>query len=149
MLALSRNKCAQICLVSPLVVDSPQIHNIQQQAAQHTTIHTKSNKCVSKMLTRHTGTAKCVICAAFWSFFLWLNCKIRVTRLLVTVRAFCLIHTALKCTKTYYFGAKKIFGSTLHPYWRLRRLTPVNIWILTPKKHFLLISDITEMHQKR
>ena len=115
--------------------NSPQIHNIQQ-AVQHTTIHTKSNKCVSKMLTRHTGTAKCVICAAFWSFFLWLNCKIRVTRLLVTVRAFCLIHTALKCTKTYYFGAKKIFGSTLHPYWRLRRLTPVNIWIVTPKNTF-------------
>jgi len=94
-------------------------------------------------------STKCVTCAAFWSFFLWLNCKIRVTRLLVTVRVFCLIHTALKCTKTYYFGAKKIFGSTLHPYWRLRRLTPVNIWIVTPKKHFLLISDITEMHQKR
>ena len=38
--------------------NSPQIHNIQQQAVQHTTIHIKSNKCVSKMLTRHTGTAK-------------------------------------------------------------------------------------------
>jgi len=38
--------------------NSPQIHNIQQQAVQHTTIHTESNKCVSKMLTRHTGTAK-------------------------------------------------------------------------------------------
>jgi len=38
--------------------NSPQIHNIQQQAVQHTTIHTESNKCVSKMLTCHTGTAK-------------------------------------------------------------------------------------------
>ena len=38
--------------------NSPQIHSIQQQAVQHTTIHTKSNKCVSKMLTHHTGTAK-------------------------------------------------------------------------------------------
>ena len=38
--------------------NSPQIHNIQQQAVQHTTIHIKSNTCVSKMLTRHTGTTK-------------------------------------------------------------------------------------------
>ena len=51
----------------------------------------------------------CNFCPAFVSFFSRLNRKIRLTRLLVTVRVFCLFHTASKCTQTYHFGAKKIF----------------------------------------
>ena len=45
-------------------------------------------------------------CGVFVSFVSRLNSKIRVPRLLVTVRVFCLLKTASKRTQTYHFGKK-------------------------------------------
>ena len=44
------------------------------------------------------------ICTIFISFVLRLKCKLRVPRLLVTVRVFCQLKTAAKCTQSYHFG---------------------------------------------
>jgi len=50
-----------------------------------------------------------------------LNSKIRVPRLLVTVRVFCRLETASKCTQTYFGDKKLVFRggdpaiSTTHP----------------------------------
>jgi len=46
-------------------------------------------------------------CAVFVSLVSRLNRKIRVARLLATVRVFCRLKTASKCTQTYHFGDKK------------------------------------------
>jgi len=48
-----------------------------------------------------------IIFAVLISFVSRLNRKIRVLRLLVTVRVFCLLKTAVKCTQTYHFVDKK------------------------------------------
>jgi len=42
-------------------------------------------------------------CTLFVSFVSQLNCTIRVPKLLVTVRVFCLLKTASQCTQTYHF----------------------------------------------
>ena len=52
----------------------------------------------------------CNLCPAFVNFLSRLNGKIRVPRLLVTVRVICLFHTASKCTQTYHFGPKIFFS---------------------------------------
>jgi len=71
------------------------------------------------------------LCPAFVSFFLWLNRKIQAPRLLVTVRVFCLFHTASKFTQSYHFGAKKIFiwGEDQPP---APHSTPISIYRASP-----------------
>ena len=51
----------------------------------------------------------------FVSFVSQLKRKIRVSRLLVTVRVFCLLKTASKCTQTYNLGDKNDFFSVEGP----------------------------------
>jgi len=69
-------------------------------------------------------------CCVFVSLISRLNCKIRVSRLPVTVRVFCLWKTVSNCTQTYNFGDRFFSGegpSPLHrtpPPWRLQLLTP-------------------------
>ena len=48
-------------------------------------------------------------CTVFVSCVSRLNRKIRVPRLLVTVRVFCLLKTASKCTPDFYCGQKCFF----------------------------------------
>jgi len=58
-----------------------------------------------------------IIFALFVSFVSRLNRKIRVPMLSVTVRVFCQLKTAGKCTQIYHFGDKKIvfFWGRSHP----------------------------------
>ena len=70
-------------------------------------------------------------CTVFVSFVSRWNRKIRVLKLLVTVRVFCLLKTAVKCTQTYHFVDKKdIFGGN-PSITALRRLAPslLKSWI--------------------
>jgi len=48
-------------------------------------------------------------CTVFVSFDSRLNRKMCVPRFLVTVRVFCLLQAAAKCTQTYHFGGKNYF----------------------------------------
>ena len=69
------------------------------------------------------ATAPFDLTVNFWIIFA-VSCKLRfairkinVPRLLVTVRVFCLVKTASKCTQTYHFGDKYIFsGRGAAPY---------------------------------
>ena len=51
------------------------------------------------------------LCTVFASFVSRLNRNIRVPRLRVTLRVFCLSKTALKCTQTSLFGQKWFFSN--------------------------------------
>ena len=51
------------------------------------------------------------LCTGFVSFVSRLNRKIRVPKLLVTTRVFCLLKTASKCTQTSFCRQKMIFFS--------------------------------------
>ena len=62
---------------------------------------------MSTPLVFSAGGNFCIIFALFLSFISRLNRKIRVPKLLVTVRVFCLLKTASKSTQTYHFGDKK------------------------------------------
>jgi len=48
-------------------------------------------------------------CTVFVSFVSRLNFKTRVSRILATVRVFCLLKTASKYTQTYHYADKKCF----------------------------------------
>jgi len=63
------------------------------------------------------------------SFVLWLNHKICLTRLLVTVHVFCRLKSASKCSQTYHFGNNFSFWGRVHrfttPYpLDVRRIAP-------------------------
>jgi len=83
----------------------------------------------------------------FWTVFVSfdsrLNCKMRVPRLLVTVRVFCLLQTTAKCTQTYHFGDKNYFlggrgpapSTTPNSRRRLRARRPLLTEILNTPLH--------------